>query len=229
MVPPKDGKYGVHSAMPTAQAARLCPELVLLPPDFKRYTQASREIMEIFKRYTPLVEPLSLDEAFLDVAGCERLHGDAEVIGREIKAAILNLEKEDNAEEEEERDEFYNGDEADAADEVGGDHEAEERPRAEAADDDRARLRKVAQDVARKLHHHGDDHPAEGVRQDRRPHHPVEAVEHLYVAATGEASHRCAENCARIAPPELRRPNCAARNCAARIARRRRLRCRPRA
>ena len=82
-------KYGVHSAMPTAQAARLCPELVLLPPDFKRYTQASREIMEIFKRYTPLVEPLSLDEAFLDVAGCERLHGDAEVIGREIKAAIL--------------------------------------------------------------------------------------------------------------------------------------------
>lgn len=82
-------KYGVHSAMPTAQAARLCPELVLLPPDFKRYTQASREIMDIFKRYTPLVEPLSLDEAFLDVAGCERLHGDAEVIGREIKAAIL--------------------------------------------------------------------------------------------------------------------------------------------
>jgi len=82
-------KFGVHSAMPTSQAARLCPELVLLPPDFKRYTQASREIMEIFRRYTPLVEPLSLDEAFLDVAGCERLHGDAVVIGREIKAAIL--------------------------------------------------------------------------------------------------------------------------------------------
>jgi len=82
-------RYGVHSAMPTFQAARLCPELVLLPPDFKRYTQASREIMEIFRRYTPLVEPLSLDEAFLDVAGCERLHGDAVVIGREIKAAIL--------------------------------------------------------------------------------------------------------------------------------------------
>jgi DNA polymerase-4 len=75
--------------MPTAHAARLCPDLVLLPPDFKRYTQASREIMEIFRRYTPLVEPLSLDEAFLDVTGCERLHGDALVIGREIKAAIL--------------------------------------------------------------------------------------------------------------------------------------------
>ena len=82
-------KFGVKSAMPTFQAARLCPELVLLPPDFKRYTQASREIMEIFRRYTPLVEPLSLDEAFLDVTGCERLHGDAIVIGREIKAAIL--------------------------------------------------------------------------------------------------------------------------------------------
>ena len=82
-------KYGVKSAMPTAHAARLCPDLVLLPPDFKRYTQASREIMEIFRRYTPLVEPLSLDEAFLDVTGCERLHGDALVIGREIKAAIL--------------------------------------------------------------------------------------------------------------------------------------------
>ena len=82
-------EFGVHSAMPTFQAARLCPELVLLPPDFKRYTQASREIMEIFRRYTPLVEPLSLDEAFLDVAGCERLHGDAIMIGGEIKAAIL--------------------------------------------------------------------------------------------------------------------------------------------
>ena len=82
-------KYGVKSAMPTAHAARLCPDLVLLPPDFKRYTQASREIMEIFRRYTPLVEPLSLDEAFLDVTGCERIHGDALKIGREIKGAIL--------------------------------------------------------------------------------------------------------------------------------------------
>ena len=82
-------EFGVHSAMPTAEARRLCPELVLLPPDFERYTQASREIMAIFRRYTPLVEPLSLDEAFLDVAGCERLHGDAERIGRAIKQDIL--------------------------------------------------------------------------------------------------------------------------------------------
>jgi len=81
--------FGVHSAMPTAQARRLCPNLVLLPPDFDRYTEASRRIMVVFQRYTPLVEPLSLDEAFLDVAGCERLHGDAVEIGRSIKRDIL--------------------------------------------------------------------------------------------------------------------------------------------
>src|SRR6188508_3017846 len=78
-------KYGVRSAMPTHQALELCPALVLVPPDFDRYTAASRVIMEIFQRYTPLVEPLSLDEAFLDVSGCERLHGDAVAIGQAIK------------------------------------------------------------------------------------------------------------------------------------------------
>lgn len=82
-------KHGVRSAMPTAEARRLCPELVLLPPDFERYTEASRRIMAIFRRYTPLVEPLSLDEAFLDVAGCERLFGDAIEIGRAIRRDIL--------------------------------------------------------------------------------------------------------------------------------------------
>ncbi len=82
-------KYGVRSAMPTARALELCPSLVLVPPDFDRYTAASRLIMEIFLRYTPLVEPLSLDEAFLDVAGCERLHGDAVAVGQAIKRDIL--------------------------------------------------------------------------------------------------------------------------------------------
>ncbi len=81
--------YGVHSAMPTAQALRLCPELVLLPADFDTYTAVSQQIMGIFQRYTPLVEPLSLDEAFLDVEGCERLHGDAVTIGRALKADVL--------------------------------------------------------------------------------------------------------------------------------------------
>ena len=82
-------RYGVHSAMPTARALELCPDLVLLPPDFDRYTAESRRIMAIFRRYTPLVEPLSLDEAFLDVTGCERLHGDAVAIGRAIRRDIL--------------------------------------------------------------------------------------------------------------------------------------------
>ncbi|MEZ6005659.1 MAG: DNA polymerase IV [Planctomycetota bacterium] len=82
-------KYGVHSAMPTAVARRKCPNLVLLPPDFDRYTQVSRQIMGIFRRYTPNVEPLSLDEAFLDIDGSQRLFGDAVEIGRSIKRDIL--------------------------------------------------------------------------------------------------------------------------------------------
>jgi len=82
-------RYGVASAMPTARAFQLCPELVLLPPDFDRYTAESRRIMAIFRRYTPQVEPLSLDEAFLDVAGSRRLFGSAEEIGRRVKADIL--------------------------------------------------------------------------------------------------------------------------------------------
>lgn len=82
-------KYGVRSAMATSQAERLCPELVLVPPNFERYTAESRRIMEVFHSYTPLVEPLSLDEAFLDVAGCQHLHGDAIAIGKAIKRDIL--------------------------------------------------------------------------------------------------------------------------------------------
>ena len=82
-------EFGVRSAMPTAQALQLCPQLVLLPPSFDKYTAESRRIMHIFRSYTPLVEPLSLDEAFLDVTGCERLFGDAIAIGRAIKRDIL--------------------------------------------------------------------------------------------------------------------------------------------
>ena len=82
-------EFGVHSAMPTSQAQRLCPDLVLLSADFDKYTAVSRQIMEIFQRYTPQVEPLSLDEAFLDVTGTERLFGDSIEIGKRIKADIL--------------------------------------------------------------------------------------------------------------------------------------------
>ena len=81
--------FGVRSAIPTAQAQGLCPELVLLPANFEKYIAESRRIMTLFRSYTPLVEPLSLDEAFLDVAGCERLFGDAVEIGRAIKREIL--------------------------------------------------------------------------------------------------------------------------------------------
>ena len=81
-------KYGAHSAMSTATALRLCPRLVLLPPRFERYHELSDKVFTILQGYTPLVEPLSIDEAFLDVTGCERLHGPAEEIGRTIKARI---------------------------------------------------------------------------------------------------------------------------------------------
>lgn len=84
-------RFGVKSAMPTARARELCPDLVMVPPDFDRYTAESRRIMEVFRSYTPLVEPLSLDEAFLDITGCERLFGDAIDIGRAIKRDILRV------------------------------------------------------------------------------------------------------------------------------------------
>lgn len=86
--------YGVHSAMPAARARRLCPRAVILPVRMAHYAAVSREIRTIFERYTPLVEPLSLDEAFLDVTASERLFGSAQDIARRIKreiAAELNL------------------------------------------------------------------------------------------------------------------------------------------
>ncbi|NUN51178.1 MAG: DNA polymerase IV [Planctomycetaceae bacterium] len=81
-------RYGVHSAMVAATAHRLCPHGVFLYPRIGYYAEVSRRIFEIFERFTPLVEPLSLDEAFLDVAGSERLFGAAEEIGRRIKRSV---------------------------------------------------------------------------------------------------------------------------------------------
>jgi DNA polymerase IV len=80
--------FGVHSAQPTAQAKRLCPDGVFLPPRMKRYQEVSREIFDIFRRVTPLVEPLSIDEAFLDVAGSTRLFGPPEQIARAVKEEV---------------------------------------------------------------------------------------------------------------------------------------------
>ena len=81
-------KFGVHSAMPAVTAKRLCPHAVVLRPRMDFYASASQQIREIFERFTPLVEPLSLDEAFLDVTGSEGLFGPAAVIGRRIKREI---------------------------------------------------------------------------------------------------------------------------------------------
>ncbi len=81
-------KYGVHSAMPAATAHRLCPNGVYLSPRISYYAEVSKQIREIFERFTPLVEPLSLDEAFLDVTGSEHLLGSAAEIGRKIKQAV---------------------------------------------------------------------------------------------------------------------------------------------
>lgn len=81
-------KFGVHSAMPTATALRHCPQATVLPVRMSHYAAISRQIRKIFFRYTPLVEPLSLDEAFLDVTGSERLFGKAEQIAHRIKREV---------------------------------------------------------------------------------------------------------------------------------------------
>ena len=81
-------RYGVHSAMPLRVAGRLCPDAVFLPVDGAKYLAVSREVMTILRRFTPLVEPISIDEAFLDVTASRALFGDGEAIAGSIKAAI---------------------------------------------------------------------------------------------------------------------------------------------
>ncbi len=80
--------FGIHSAMSAAQAVRLCPQAIFIRPRMEHYVALSRQIREIFFRFTPLVEPLSLDEAFLDVAGSRQLFGPAAEIARQIKKTI---------------------------------------------------------------------------------------------------------------------------------------------
>lgn len=81
-------KYGVHSAMSMVEAHRRCPDGVYLPVDMHKYRLVSRQIMDIFHRFTPEVEAISLDEAFLDVTGSQKLFGTAEEIGLAIKQLI---------------------------------------------------------------------------------------------------------------------------------------------
>src|SRR5579871_561779 len=80
--------FGVHSALPMATARRLCPHGVFLPVRMPHYAQIARQIRDILLRFTPLVEPLSLDEAFLDVRGCAGLFGPAPDIAGQIKNRI---------------------------------------------------------------------------------------------------------------------------------------------
>lgn len=80
--------FGIRSAMPSREAWRRCPHAVFLPPDFPRYEAASARIFSILSRFSPWVEPLSIDEAFMDVTGSRALFGTGEEIGRQIRAAI---------------------------------------------------------------------------------------------------------------------------------------------
>ncbi len=81
-------RYGVGSAMPISQAYKLCPHGVYVPVDMEKYVAVSRGVMAILRRFTDQVEPLSIDEAFLDVTGSRRALGEAEAVARALKAAI---------------------------------------------------------------------------------------------------------------------------------------------
>ncbi|PDH32683.1 MAG: DNA polymerase IV [OM182 bacterium MED-G28] len=81
-------KFGIHSAMASATARKRCPELIIIRPDMEKYRTASRQIHKIYQRYTELIEPLSLDEAYLDVSECEHFAGSATRIAEEIRGEV---------------------------------------------------------------------------------------------------------------------------------------------
>jgi DNA polymerase-4 len=81
-------RYGIHSAMATSTARRLCRDLIVIPPNMEKYVVASQEVTEVFRQYTDLIEPLSLDEAFLDVTDSTACKGSASLMAREIRARV---------------------------------------------------------------------------------------------------------------------------------------------
>lgn len=81
-------RFGLHSAMPISQAYRLCPQGVFLPGRMARYQEVSEQVMSVLSGFTPLIEQISVDEAFLDLTGCQRLLGDPPDIGMKIKKAV---------------------------------------------------------------------------------------------------------------------------------------------
>lgn len=83
-------KFGIHSAMPIGQARRLAPHAIFLPVNHERYSEVSQHVMEIFRSVSPYVEPLSLDEAFIDVTGARRLLGTGREIGQLIRKRVLD-------------------------------------------------------------------------------------------------------------------------------------------
>ncbi len=86
-------KYGVRSALPTATALRLCPDLILMPHRFHVYKEESQKVREVFEEYTSIIQPLSLDEAFLDVTDCDQCQGSATLIAQEIRKKIFERTK----------------------------------------------------------------------------------------------------------------------------------------
>lgn len=81
-------KFGIHSAMPSSRAKRLCPDVLFIPPDFRRYSRESEKIFAIYREITPLVQAVSIDEAYLDVTGCLGEAGTATAVAKEIRRRV---------------------------------------------------------------------------------------------------------------------------------------------
>ncbi|MGZ5279789.1 MAG: DNA polymerase IV, partial [Pseudobdellovibrionaceae bacterium] len=86
-------KFGVRAAVPSSRAVRLCPHLILVPPNFELYRKESCKVREIFERFTDVIQPLSLDEAYLDVSHSNEFQGSATLIAKEIRRQIFEETK----------------------------------------------------------------------------------------------------------------------------------------